>query len=126
MHLVMMQPVPAVLQCTTAVCMRLGARPVAADRGGHGRRGLSILQDAKRGNGSAAVFIARNRFAVLDKSSNQLLIKDLNNEITKKAPAPVAGADGIFYAGTGALLVRSEDKVAPRCVCPCCRIYPCH
>lgn len=68
-------------------------------------------QDAKRGSGAAAVFIARNRFAVLDKSSNTILIKDLNNEVTKKAAAPMAGADGIFYAGTGALLVRSEDKM---------------
>lgn len=68
-------------------------------------------QDAKRGSGAAAVFIARNRFAVLDKSSNTILIKDLNNEVTKKAAAPMAGADGIFYAGTGTLLVRSEDKM---------------
>ena len=39
------------------------------------------LQDAKRGFSAAAVFIARNRFAVLDKSGNQLIIKDLANEV---------------------------------------------
>ncbi|CAL8462821.1 g2355 [Coccomyxa elongata] len=68
--------------------------------------------DPKRGMGASAVFIARNRFAVLDKSSNQLLIKNLQNEITKKCAAPPgAPTDAIFYAGTGTLLCRSEDKV---------------
>jgi hypothetical protein len=38
-------------------------------------------QDAKRGFSAAAVFIARNRFALLDKSGNQLIIKDLANEV---------------------------------------------
>lgn len=69
------------------------------------------LQESKRGVGSAAVFIARNRFAVLDKSSNQIQIKNLRNEITKKCPAPDATTDSIFYAGTGLLLCRGEDKV---------------
>ena len=73
---------------------------------------LSCGQDPKRGMGGSAVFIARNRFAVLDKSSNQLLIKNLQNEITKKCAAPSgAPTDAIFYAGTGTLLCRSEDKV---------------
>lgn len=75
------------------------------------------LQEPKRGQGTSAVFIARNRFAVLDKGSNQIVIKNLNNEITKKAPSPCATTDAIFYAGTGTLLCRSEDKVlrTPRC-----------
>ena len=73
----------------------------------HGR-----AQEGKRGLGAAAVFIARNRFAVLEKGSNTLLIKNLQNEVTKKcAPPPGAPTDAIFYAGTGALLCRSEDKV---------------
>ena len=50
-------------------------------------RGLCV-QEGKRDVGGSAVFIARNRFAVLDKSSNQLLIKNLQNEITKKCAAP--------------------------------------
>ena len=69
------------------------------------------LQEPRRGQGTSAVFIARNRFAVLDKGSNQIVIKNLNNEITKKAPSPCATTDAIFYAGTGTLLCRSEDKV---------------
>lgn len=98
------------------------------------------LQEAKRGLGTTAVFIARNRFAVLDKGANQIQIRNLQNEvgqrlrldghfgslycghahaysahpdpqITKKSNSPTATTDAIFYAGTGALLCRSEDKV---------------
>ena len=68
------------------------------------------LQDAKRGLGGSAVFVARNRFAVLDKSNNQILLKNLKNEIVKKSALPIA-TDAIFYAGTGNLLCRSEDRV---------------
>ncbi|KAI3962511.1 hypothetical protein MKW92_032009 [Papaver armeniacum] len=68
--------------------------------------------DAKRGLGGSAIFVARNRFAVLDKSNNQVLVKNLKNEIVKKSAIPLA-ADAIFYAGTGNLLCRSEDRVTP-------------
>ncbi|XP_031494258.1 coatomer subunit alpha-1-like [Nymphaea colorata] len=67
-------------------------------------------QDAKRGAGGCALFVARNRFAVLDKSNNQVLVKNLKNEIVKKSSLPVA-TDAIFYAGTGNLLCRAEDRV---------------
>ncbi|GLI66143.1 hypothetical protein VaNZ11_009877 [Volvox africanus] len=67
--------------------------------------------EAKRGLGTSAVFIARNRFAVLDKATNSIQIRNLQNEITKKVPTPCATTDAIFYAGTGMLLCRSEDKV---------------
>ncbi|KAK9691029.1 hypothetical protein RND81_09G171600 [Saponaria officinalis] len=70
-----------------------------------------VAQDAKRGLGGSAVFIARNRFAVLDKSTNQVLVKNLKNEIVKKSSLPIA-TDAIFYAGTGNLLCRAEDRVA--------------
>ncbi|KAJ8555539.1 hypothetical protein K7X08_013035 [Anisodus acutangulus] len=68
------------------------------------------VQDAKRGSGGSAVFVARNRFAVLEKSTNQVLVKNLKNEIVKKSPLPTA-TDAIFYAGTGNLLCRAEDRV---------------
>ncbi|KAH7575011.1 hypothetical protein ACOSP7_005567 [Xanthoceras sorbifolium] len=68
------------------------------------------VQDAKKGLGGSAIFIARNRFAVLDKSSNQVLVKNLKNEVVKKSILPIA-ADAIFYAGTGNLLCRAEDRV---------------
>ena len=57
------------------------------------------------------MFIARNRFAVLDKAAGAIQIRNLANEITKKCPPPCATTDAIFYAGTGMLLCRSEDKV---------------
>ncbi|KNA11000.1 hypothetical protein SOVF_139190 [Spinacia oleracea] len=69
-----------------------------------------MAQEAKRGVGGSAVFIARNKFAVLDKSSNQVLVKNLKNETGKKSVLPIA-TDAIFYAGTGNLLCRAEDKV---------------
>ncbi|XP_072962023.1 coatomer subunit alpha-1-like [Typha angustifolia] len=68
------------------------------------------MQEAKKGAGGSAVFVARNRFAVLDKSTNQALVKNLKNEIVKKTDLPIP-TDAIFYAGTGNLLCRAEDKV---------------
>ncbi|GMN55752.1 hypothetical protein TIFTF001_024870 [Ficus carica] len=68
------------------------------------------VPDAKRGVGVSAVFVARNRFSVLDRSTNQVLIKNLKNEVVKKSALPIA-ADAIFYAGTGNLLCRAEDRV---------------
>mmetsp|Transcript_11360 Transcript_11360/g.13438 ORF Transcript_11360/g.13438 Transcript_11360/m.13438 type:complete len:1222 (-) Transcript_11360:338-4003(-) len=71
----------------------------------------SESQESKRGIGTSAVFLARNRFAVLDKASHQIVIKNLRNEVTKKCTPPCASTDAVFYAGTGSLLCRSEDKV---------------
>ncbi|KAF5182466.1 Coatomer subunit alpha [Thalictrum thalictroides] len=68
------------------------------------------LQDVMRGVGGSAVFVARNRFAVLDKINNHVIVKNLKNDIVKKSSLPFA-ADAIFYAGTGNLLCRSEDRV---------------
>ncbi|KAJ0025402.1 hypothetical protein Pint_09052 [Pistacia integerrima] len=69
-----------------------------------------MLQEVKRGMGGSAVFVTRNRFAVLDKSSNQVQVKNLKNETVKRIVLP-AIADAIFYAGTGNLLCRAEDRV---------------
>ncbi|XP_051150876.1 coatomer subunit alpha-1-like [Andrographis paniculata] len=66
--------------------------------------------EAKKGSGASAIFVARNRFAVLEKTSNQALVKNLKNEIVKKSLLPIA-TDAIFYAGTGNLLCRAEDRV---------------
>lgn len=64
--------------------------------------------DGKRSAGIAAVWVARNRFAVLDKS-NTIHIKNLKNEIMKKVSVP--NVTDIFYAGTGMLLLRELDQV---------------
>jgi len=71
-----------------------------------------ILQEPRTGLGASAVFIARNRFAVLDKSYNQIQLRNLQNEITKKVASPFSVTTAVFYAGTGSLLVQSDEKVA--------------
>jgi coatomer subunit alpha len=63
------------------------------------------------GLGTTAVFIARNRFAVWDRTASQIHVRNLQNEITKRCPPPDATCAALFYAGTGMLLCRCEDKV---------------
>lgn len=63
------------------------------------------------GAGSTAVFLARNRFAVWDRTASQIYIRNLQNEITKRCAPPDATCSALFYAGTGMLLCRCEDKV---------------
>ncbi|QDZ18457.1 subunit alpha of coatomer [Chloropicon primus] len=70
-----------------------------------------VTSDAGRGQGSSACFVARNRFAVLDKNSNTISVKNLQNETTKRCPAPTPTTDAIFYGGTGLVLCKSEDKM---------------
>jgi coatomer protein complex subunit alpha (xenin) len=67
--------------------------------------------ESKRGKGYSALFIARNRFAVFDKNSQQIEIRDLSNAITKSFKAPAAGVTDIFYAGAGALLISTATSV---------------
>ena len=67
--------------------------------------------DSMRGQGSSATFIARNRFAVLEKGSNTILVKNLQNEVTKRVPSPCSHTEALFYAGTGTVLVRGDEKV---------------
>nr|XP_002131264.1 coatomer subunit alpha [Ciona intestinalis] len=64
--------------------------------------------EGKRASGLTAVWVARNRFAVLDRT-HTIVIKSLKNDIMKKIQVP--GVDEIFHAGTGALLLRSADGV---------------
>ncbi|GAB6033480.1 hypothetical protein CHUAL_013365 [Chamberlinius hualienensis] len=65
--------------------------------------------DAKRSSGLTAVWVARNRFAVLDRT-HTVLIKNLKNEVTKKVQTP--HCDEIFYAGTGMLLLRDTEGIS--------------
>jgi len=67
-----------------------------------------VNSEGKRSSGLTAIWVARNRFAVLDKS-HSLVIKNLKNEVTKKLTIP--NCDEIFYAGTGMLLLRDTDAV---------------
>lgn len=68
-------------------------------------------QDVRRGSGLAAVFINRDRFAVLDKS-RQLFVKSFQNEIVKKSTPPLAGIDNLFFAGVaGRIIFRSDERL---------------
>jgi len=62
--------------------------------------------EGKRASGLTAVWVARNRFAVLDRT-HTIIIKNLKNEITKKVQVPAV--DEMFYAGTGSLLLRTPE-----------------
>ncbi|KAI8910981.1 coatomer WD associated region-domain-containing protein [Gorgonomyces haynaldii] len=64
--------------------------------------------EAKRGVGSSAIFVARNRFAVLEKG--QIYIKDLGNNVTKhlKPEEPVSE---IFFAGGKNILLVTPTAV---------------
>ena len=83
------------------------------DLGPNGELNASIRmqQDAGRGTGCSACFVARNRFAVLDKNTNTIAVKNLQNETTKRCPSPTPTTDAIFYGGTGLVLCKSEDKM---------------
>jgi coatomer protein complex subunit alpha (xenin) len=66
--------------------------------------------DGKRGSGSAALFVARNRFAVLDKAAQNIEIRDLSNAITKTIKCP-AQTNDIFYGGTASVLLSTPTSV---------------
>jgi len=55
-------------------------------------------QDARRGQGSYPVWVARNRFAVLDKYG-AIMIKNLKNETVKKLPVTGPTPERLFFAG---------------------------
>ncbi|OLL22528.1 putative coatomer subunit alpha [Neolecta irregularis DAH-3] len=66
--------------------------------------------ESKGGSGSSAIFVARNRFAVLDKGRNIIDIKDLSNSVTKTIQPP-GQINDIFYGGSGLLLLCSSSSV---------------
>ena len=64
--------------------------------------------EGKRSSGLTAVWVARNRFAVLDRT-HAIQIKNLKNEVTKKIQ--LNGVDEIFQAGPGLLLLRDSEGI---------------
>lgn len=66
--------------------------------------------DSMKGVGHAALFIARNRFAVFDKTSQVIQIRDLQNKETKSFKTPGQVTD-IYYAGPGSLLMATPTSV---------------
>lgn len=75
-----------------------------------GSTGGEALADPRRGSGVAAVFVGRNRFATLEKGK-EIIIRDLRNQVTKRVPISIPGADWLFPAGSGYVLVRSDEKI---------------
>ncbi|KAJ3148100.1 hypothetical protein HDU89_004946 [Geranomyces variabilis] len=71
-------------------------------------QGTGEAVESKRGSGQAAVFVARNRFAVLDKGL--VTIKDLKNETVKQF-RPSATAVNIFYAGAKNMILTTATSV---------------
>ncbi|CAI5439371.1 unnamed protein product [Caenorhabditis angaria] len=63
---------------------------------------------AIRSTGIAALWVARNRFAVLDKAQN-VSLRDLANKELRKLENINTAVDDIFYAGTGMILLKNED-----------------
>ncbi|KAI0918559.1 hypothetical protein AcV5_002514 [Taiwanofungus camphoratus] len=66
--------------------------------------------DGKRGSGNAAIFVARNRFAILNKITQLIEVRDLSNSIVKTIKAPVQ-TNEIFYGGTASLILSSTTSV---------------
>lgn len=66
--------------------------------------------ESKRGQGNSAIFVARNRFAVLNTSSQTIDIKDLSNSTTRSFKPPVGTTD-IYFGGTGNLLIITPTAV---------------
>ncbi|KAF7316415.1 Coatomer subunit alpha [Mycena indigotica] len=66
--------------------------------------------DGKRGAGQSAIFVSRNRFAVLQKATQFIEIGDLANTVVKKIKPPVQ-TNEIFYGGTASLILSSTSTV---------------
>lgn len=64
-----------------------------------------------RGSGNAAVFFTRNRFAVFQKSSNSIEVRDLNNAVTKTIRAPIDTKDIAYGGGANLLLLLGAQQV---------------
>jgi coatomer subunit alpha len=70
------------------------------------------VTDGKRGNClGPCVFLGKNRFATLDRHQRQIVVKNLNNETTKRVQPPVPNVDGLLEGGaSGRVMLRAEDR----------------
>ncbi|GAA5988628.1 hypothetical protein JCM5350_005773 [Sporobolomyces pararoseus] len=84
---------------------------------GGGKEGGQVVDsstDGKRGSGNSALFVARNRLAVLDKTTQTIEIRDLENSITKTIKSPISPSTpivDIFFGGTASLLISTQNSV---------------
>lgn len=72
--------------------------------------GKDVASDGKKGTATSAIFVARNRLAVLDKTAQNIEIRDLSNNLTKSVKCPVQ-TNEIFYGGTASLILSSATSV---------------
>ncbi|KAK7990409.1 coatomer WD associated region [Apiospora arundinis] len=72
--------------------------------------GALDTNDSKRGQGNSAIFVARNRFAVLNTAAQTVDIKDLSNNTARSFKPPVGTTD-IYFGGTGNLLIITPTAV---------------
>lgn len=70
------------------------------------------VTDGKRGSClGPGVFLGRNRFAVLDRVKREIVVKNLNNETTKRVSAPVPNVDCLYDGGaSGRIILRADDR----------------
>ena len=66
--------------------------------------------DIKRGLGTSAVFVARDRFAVFNQTSQSIDIKDLTNNTTKSIKPPSC-TTYVYFGGSGCLLLITPSTV---------------
>ncbi|KAF5310809.1 hypothetical protein D9619_008047 [Psilocybe cf. subviscida] len=66
--------------------------------------------DGKKGTGQSAIFVARNRVAVLNKATQLIEVRDLSNSVVKSIKPPVS-TNEIFYGGTACLILSSPTVV---------------
>ncbi|KAJ7739549.1 coatomer subunit alpha-2 [Mycena metata] len=66
--------------------------------------------DGKKGAGRSGIFVARNRYAVLQKTTQLIEIRDLANTVVKTIKPPVQ-TNEIFYGGTASLMLSSATSV---------------
>jgi len=76
------------------------------------RDGSGALEstESKRGSGNAAVFVARNRFAVLNTTSQKIDVKDLTNSPVRSFKPPTGTVD-ICAGQTNTLLMLTPTAV---------------
>ena len=92
----------------------VGATATATATSGTGGAAMASVASSavepRVGTGAAACFVARNRFAVLDKVGSVILVKNMMDETTKKIPVS-SGVETMYPAGSGHVLLRTEDRV---------------
>ncbi|KIJ61628.1 hypothetical protein HYDPIDRAFT_31228 [Hydnomerulius pinastri MD-312] len=67
--------------------------------------------DGKHGTAHSAIFVARNRFAALNKTTQLIEVRDLSNSVVKSIKPPIQ-TNEIFYGGTACLILSSTSSVA--------------